>query len=645
MNNNSEKKLTAEDLLQLSLINGIQVSPDETKIVYSVRKTVMTKKESCYLTHIYKCDVDGKNNIQLTRGDVSCTSPQWSPAGNWISFLSKRKGKKNIWLLPSNGGEAFPVTCLFNNAVKYQWSPNGESIAFTMKEPPTPGEIQAFQEKREVLVLNENIKGTNLWILPLTNLQKQQKPIKLTDKSFCIKNFDWSPDGKEIVFDYTKTGNPEDDETSRISRIAIDTGEITPVTDPGVCSTTSKYSSDGKWIAFCESEVPYREFAKKFISIIPSKGREAKKLAETPNQHPLIVRWINNDSQIVFMEHNRTSRALYKLPVNGEPPELFSDTSMILSSPAISPSGNLTAFKLQNINTPEEVYITKTNCFKPVKLTDINREWEDIPMGKTEVIRWKSRDGIEIEGLLTYPLNYDTSKKYPLLVEIHGGPDSLFLRTFLAAYHYNFYPHSIFSQQGYLILRPNYRGSNGYGADFRKAISKDFGGNDTQDVLNGVDFLIEKGIADKDKLGIMGWSFGGYLTAMIISKTDRFKAATFGAGLSNLVSLSTTTLRTQSLPAYMGINLWDDFDLVFSHSPLKYAKNINTPLLMFHGEKDLMSPVTQGLELYNTLRLMGKPVKMVIYPRARHILHEPKQCTDLLQRNLDWFNKHIPVEK
>ena len=633
---------TAETMLEMPILGGIKISPDGKKVLFTARSAVMTGKESRYLTHIYMTDVETKATRPFTGGDKSCTSPDWSANGKWISFLSDRNGKKNIWLISPSGGEAFPLTALKSGVKSYKWSPDGASIAFTMMDPYTPEEIQAREEKRDVLVLNENIKGVNLFSVSVDTFS--QTPVKarqLTFETFSVNSFDWSPDGGEIAFAHTKTHRMEDSNISGISKLIPETGEIKEFINNGASVTFPRYSHNGQWLAFCSSENPPLEFGEKSIMIIPAKGGEITSLTKTPNGNPTIIGWWKDDQSICFMECFRTTRKLYRLPIDGSPSEAVAGGGMVFSTPSLNVIGNKVAFKLNSSSIPDEIFIMGTDGETPVQLTHINERFRDIPTGKTETVRWKSTDGTEIEGLLTYPSQYSPGRKYPLLVDIHGGPDSLFLETYLGAFHYNFYPHPMFSQKGYLIFRPNFRGSDGYGADFRKLVMKDFGGNDIKDILNGVDHLVALGIADPERMGVMGWSYGGYLTAMIISQTDRFKAASFGAGLSNFVSLSTTTIRTTALPAYMGINPWEDFERIFAISPLKYAENIKTPLLMLHGENDFMSPVSQGLELYNTLRLMGKKVKMVIYPRSGHIIHEPKLCVDVLERNLEWFERYV----
>jgi dipeptidyl aminopeptidase/acylaminoacyl peptidase len=274
-----------------------------------------------------------------------------------------------------------------------------------------------------------------------------------------------------------------------------------------------------------------------------------------------------------------------------------------------------------------------------VRVSAANTDLPKQPLGETRLIKWKAKDGQEIEGLLTLPVDYDRSKRYPLILNIHGGPAGSFAQSFIA--NYGLYPLAAFAAHGWAVLRPNPRGSSAYGINFRSANVNDWGGGDYQDLMSGVDEVIRMGVADPDKLAVMGWSYGGYMTNWVITQTTRFKAAAAGAGLSNLVSMWGTNDIPSVLDDYFEGSWYDQPDRYIRMSPLAHADKVTTPTLILHGAADVRVPTTQGYEMYNALKRKGVPAQMVVYPRTPHGPQEPKFLLDIMQRHVDWVAKYL----
>jgi dipeptidyl aminopeptidase/acylaminoacyl peptidase len=329
------------------------------------------------------------------------------------------------------------------------------------------------------------------------------------------------------------------------------------------------------------------------------------------------------------------------MPVDGPPRILFSRDKGVLGSAGVrlNANGTMIGMPLESIDEPPEAYAMPLSSKTPVRVSRTNVDLPRLPLGKTEVIKWKSKDGLEIEGLLTYPVNYERGKKYPLILNIHGGPTGVFEENFIgrSATH----PVAVFAARGYAVLRPNPRGGGGYGKDFRFGNYNDWGGKDYDDDQTGVDRVIEMGVADPDRLAIMGWSYGGYMTNWTITQTHRFKAAVSGAGLSNLWSFTGTADVMGFLPDYFGGEPWQQFDNFQKHSPITYVKNVTTPTLVLHGESDIRVPTSQGYEFYHSLKREGVIAKMVVYPRQPHGVREPKFVLDIMQRHVDWVDKYV----
>lgn len=305
----------------------------------------------------------------------------------------------------------------------------------------------------------------------------------------------------------------------------------------------------------------------------------------------------------------------------------------------MSPDRSMFGIVWQSSISPPEIYVTPVNNLAPVQISRVNADLAKMPMPKTEVIKWKSTDGRDIEGLLTYPLNYQAGKKVPLILNVHGGPAGVFQQSFIGGR--GTYPLATFAAKGYAILRPNPRGSSGYGTEFRRANFKDWGGMDYQDLMAGVDTVIKMGVTDENSLGVMGWSYGGFMTSWIVTQTKRFKAASAGAPVTNLMSFNGTADIPAFVPDYFGGQSWDDIEMYKKHSAMFNVKGVTTPTMIQHGEADVRVPISQGYEFYNALKAQGVPTRMIVMPRQPHGPNEPKMQVATMQSNLDWFDKYL----
>jgi dipeptidyl aminopeptidase/acylaminoacyl peptidase len=311
----------------------------------------------------------------------------------------------------------------------------------------------------------------------------------------------------------------------------------------------------------------------------------------------------------------------------------------VLGSFSLSRNGIL-GFTMQSSDKAPEAFVTSISNFAPVQISRANADLPKLPLGKTEVLKWKSSDGLEVEGLLTYPVAYKSGTRVPLLLVVHGGPAGVFTQSYLVASR-GPYPIATFASRGFAVLRVNPRGSSGYGQKFRFANIKDWGGGDYKDLLTGVDRVIEMGVADPERLGVMGWSYGGFMTSWTITQTHRFKAASVGAAVTNLMSFIGTADIPSFIPDYFGAQPWEDLEVYRTHSAMFNAKGVKTPTLIQHGEADERVPISQGYEFYNALKVQNVPVRMIVLPRMPHGPNEPKMVLKAKQTNLEWFEKYL----
>ena len=539
-----------------------------------------------------------------------------------------------------SGGEAEQVTNAKAGVNTYAWSPDSKRIAYTMNDSETDLEEKAKKEKRDMVVEDANFKYSHLYVIPSAKpAQGARKTLRLTSGTFHIGSFDWSPDGKTIVFAHQVTPQVDVWETSDISTVPSDSGAIRPLVTRKGSDASPRFSPDGKWISYTSDNGDSKWAQAYDLYLLPSGGGEARKLAGTPDRSFGIVDWAHDGKSIYVSEVQGTVNRVLSVPTDGSRPSVLTTGEGNYSGASFSGDGGTFAFIHQSTESAPEISVSPVKKFEPRKLTAINADVPSLPMGKTDVIRWKSKDGKEIEGLLTYPVGYKKGTRYPLIVNIHGGPAGVFTQSYTGSG--SIYPLQAFAQQGYAILRPNPRGSSGYGSEFRRANTNDWGFGDYEDDQTGVDKVIEMGVAHRDSLVVCGWSYGGFMTSFTVTKTKRFKAASVGAGVTNLMSFTGTADIPSFLPSYFGGEFWDRMDTYMKHSAMFHIKGVSTPTQVIHGLSDVRVPPSQGYEFYTALKRQGCPTEMIVYPRTPHGPLEPKFIQDIGERMIAWFNKHL----
>lgn len=633
-----------ERLMKVKTVSDVVVSPDGKKVAYLVASAVMEGDKSEWLSQIHLTNSDGIGTMQLTRGDKSASSPVWSPDGKWIAFLSPRSGPKvNLWRIPVDGGEAEQLTDEKGGLSSFQWSPNGSQIAFLMPDAKSESEERAEREKRDAYVVDEHPKRSRLYVISAeTALDGKRSSRKLTTGDINVgggfggRNFDWSPDGTRIVFAHQPTASPDDWTRSDISVVDVASGKSTSLSATPAAESQPLFSPDGKTIAMTVSDTPPTWAFASRVKLFALDGQVESTLAETFDQRPLLVDWLPDGKSLLFAETQGTVSRLGRLPIDGSAPTNLSPDGMMVGQPNLNRSGRVIGFVSEAPDRPPEAFVSPVAAFDAKQISRAQEPLTHSP-GKTEVISWPSSDGQRIEGLLTLPA--EAAKPMPLVLIIHGGPSGVFTQSCVVSR--GPYPIPAFTSRGWAVLRCNPRGSSGYGREFRHANYHDWGGGDYRDLMSGVDSLVQRGIADPERLGVMGWSYGGFMTSWIITQTKRFKAASVGAGVTNLMSFTGTADIPGFLPDYFGGEFWDQFDRWRSHSAMFQVKGVTTPTLIQHGDKDLRVPISQGYEFYNALKRQNVPVKMIVYPRQAHAITEPKLQLDAMQRNLEWFDRWL----
>jgi dipeptidyl aminopeptidase/acylaminoacyl peptidase len=629
-----------QETLNIRRITSTDVSPDGRMIVFTVNQAMITPEIDGFLAQVYLAVTDGTPPRQLTTGETSSFAPQWSPDGKSIAFLSRN----NIWLMSLPSENTRQVTEVPTGVSSFKWAPDGNRIAFTAAD-----DSESAEEKDGPRIVGQGIKNQRLCLVSLADISHGPSRGRLLTGSDLNVGapegpgvYAWSPDGKWIVFSHSRSPSPNDMPSIRTARLNLEDGSIHPLGPEGAMVFNPSISPDGRWAVCKMYDDPVWEWSS-MAYLFPIEGGQAHPLADTHDHRPDLLGWSADGRWIYFAEACGTHQRLCALPVDGSPPVVLLELEGCIENVQLNYTGHFIGFTRQTAIEPVEAYLTSLDKIEPKQMSHLNAEIREIPVGSTEVIRWRSVDGLEIEGLLTYPVGYETGKLYPLLVSVHGGPPIAWQQFFIGMQ--SFYgPIATFSAKGYAILRCNYRGSTGYGKAFRRSNFRDFGGKDIQDLLMGVDHVIGLGIADPERLGITGWSYGGFLTAATLTQTNRFKAAAIGSGMTNLVSYAMGNDSPDYLPSQFGGEVWEVGNLLLERSPVAHANRVTTPTLLLHGEHDQRVPIWQSFEFHNALKRCGVPTQMVVYPHTGHVPAEPKLLLDVMERILAWMDLYLIQE-
>ena len=632
--------LTTEQLVTHRRPSDPQISPDGERIAFTLRP--VSKEKEHPESAIWVVSFAGGEPRQFTAGQWDDEEPRWSPDGRRLAFLSDRaeRGKKSVYIMPADGGEARRVFDQQGDMEQLSWSPDGRFLAVLFTDPETEEEKKRKEERDDARVWDTDYKYQRLWVIDVeAGTAKAVSP-----EGRQVWTYAWSPDGERLALNLTPTPRIDDifleNEVVIVPRAG---GDPTPVFRQIGMAEHLTWSQDGKYLA-------YRARAGRvvhgdYVYRIPVEGGEPVCL--TPGYDGTSeALWPLGRDALLMVADEGVNMTLYRLSWEGERERLLAGEPLGTFAPVATAdaSGQRIAVVWEDARHAPDVWVLSRDDISLAlqRRTHFNPELEAAALGELEIVRWESDPGVEVEGLLFKPVGYQEGQRYPLVVQIHGGPTWLWTNQFAATWHE--WAHAL-AGRGYAVLMPNPRGSTGRGPEYSNALFGDVGGCEYRDIMAGVDYLIERGIADPERLGVGGWSWGGYMTAWIVSQTTRFKAAVMGAGLPNMISDNGLGDIPSANLSYFETSPYHDPEPYFERSAIRYIRNATTPTLILHGEEDRRVAMAQGQEMYVALRTLGVETQFVTYPREGHSIQERKHQVDLIDRVIGWFDRHLRPEQ
>jgi dipeptidyl aminopeptidase/acylaminoacyl peptidase len=654
----SSRPVTIDDILDLKAVASPAVSPDGTLVLYTVRAWEQEGARMESRTRIWMVPVAGGASRQITFGERGDVQPQWSPDGRYISFVSARGSgsgedapKAQIHLMPSDGGEAWQLTEAKESVSSYAWAPDATHIAYVTTDPRTGDEEAAIRRRDDARVFEGDFRYQHLWTVevgPLAGPASARKSTRLTsDTVFTVTGApSWSQDSTRLVFsakpttmirDYRSDVYVADIASNATEKISTNAG---PDANP-------QWSPDGAHIAWVAEPTTAKPIGDGTLPSYIGHGHltlydVSRKTARDVWSSSFDVdvnapQWSADSRQIVFVAGKRSYSAAFTFDIaSATYTQLTREKT--LSYGSRSKDGTVVAVTMDSPRMPGEVHVTDPAFSSFRKLTTTNPQSASFALGDTEVVTWKSSDGLPVEGVLLKPVGYSEGTRYPTLVVAHGGPAGAFVNNYRVG---GLEGGQFWAGQGWAVFYPNPRGSTNYGETFLRANVNDWGGGDYRDIMTGVDALVARGIADPDRLAHIGWSYGGYMTAWVVSQTTRFKAAMVGAGLTNMWSMYGTNDIPNVLVTYFGNYPTSDTQALYlGRSAMSFIDQVQTPTLILHGANDERVPTGQALEMYRGLKDRGKTTELVFYPREGHGISEYYHQKDRLTRIHNWVTRY-----
>lgn len=627
------RAMTTDDGLDMVQVGGAMISPDGSWVLFS--KSELNWEENERETTWWRVSAEGGEPYRYI-GDDGGGNFQFSPDGRRLAFTRSVDDESQLFLLPTTGGEAVQLSEHETSIGSYAWSEDGSKIIFVATEPRTDEEEEARETGYDAIFVDEGPNGqqsgnwNNLWLIEVESGVER----RLTDTDHRIGSFSVAPNGDRILFTSRIENRRNQQNLSEIQLLEVEAGTIRQLTDNSAPEGRLSWAPDGRSFAYTARTDGEWELLLDKIWVMDPDGGDRRIVSGAFDGNIGNFVWAPDASAILFSGLHGTNNNLYRINLGSDSVEQITSSIGSLAPSSFSRDRVKMAYVFQDFDTPADIWVGPTDGTGAVQLTNVNPTITDeLVLGQGEVIRWESRDGTEIEGILMLPAEYQ-SGMLPLLLHIHGGPAGVFRNSFSASNH-------IWAGLGYAQLSPNVRGSSGYDDDLLRGNLRDIGSGDYEDLMTGVDELISRGIADPDKLGLRGWSYGGILGGWTITQTDRFKGASVGAMVSDWTSEYGPGFNHDVRLWYIGGTPWDNTDEWRERSALTHVANVTTPTLVLHGINDRTDTEPQSMMFFQALKDQGKITRYIRFPREPHGFQEPRHQRTRDVEEIRWIQKYV----
>ena len=632
----SKQAMTMIDLLNVPSLSDPQMAPDGSQLLYVLGESDWEKSKQ--IRHIWRIEADGTNTLRMTGGGAGESSPRWSPDGQWIAFLAKREDDEGtqIYLMRNAGGEAQKLMTHETAVSSIAWHPDGASIYFLASEPKSAEEKAKDKVKDDVFAFEENYKQRHFWTITIEDKQET----RITEGDYSLRGYNLSRDGTRVAYHKAPTPLLDDGDEAEVWVMDIDGKNRVQLTDNMITEGGASLSPDNRQVLFTAgANADFETYYNRNLFLVPATGGKARPLIPDFPYGIQRARWGQDANTIYLLVNMGVHSEIMVVDVGKKTYAPLTSGEHSLGGWQYDHKADRHTFTINKWDNPGDVW-TQAGTGATKQITRVfDYLANDFQLPTLKNITWKGEDGVTIEGLLFYPLDYQEGARYPLVAQTHGGPASSDRFRFGRWSNYV----QILTSKGYAVFKPNYRGSTGYGNAFLRDMVNHYFKNAHLDVMAGVDHLIKEGIVDPDRMVKMGWSAGGHMTNKIITFTDRFKAASSGAGAVNWISMyAQSDVRIYRTPWFGGTPWQKDAptDVYWEHSPLKDIVNVKTPTLILVGQNDERVPPQQSIELYRALKSNGVPTHLYMAPRTGHGWSELRHRLFKMNIEMEWFEKY-----